>query len=66
MSDSEKRFPLRLGTDLYAKLEMWADEEFRSVNQQIIKILHEAVARRSNEREAEGEGNKNARRSDLR
>jgi hypothetical protein len=47
MSDSqEKRFQLRIAEDLYNELEAWANEEFRSVNGQILVILREAVAKR--------------------
>lgn len=49
MSDTEKRFQLRISEALYEKLEAWSTEEYRSVNAQIVKILSEAVARRERE-----------------
>jgi hypothetical protein len=41
-----KTFLLRIGPDLYAALEAWAQREFRSVNGQIEYLLREAVQRR--------------------
>ena len=41
-----KSFPLRIDPELYAALEAWAAEEFRSVNGQIEFLLREAVQRR--------------------
>ncbi|MBC8163371.1 MAG: toxin-antitoxin system HicB family antitoxin [Roseiflexaceae bacterium] len=43
---SEAHEPLRLSADLYAKLETWSEEEFRTVNQQIVEMLHEAAMKR--------------------
>lgn len=54
MSDNEKRFQLRISEALYNKIEAWADEELRSVNNQIIKILSEAVQRREREERDSG------------
>lgn len=49
MSDTEKRFQLRISEELYAKVEEWAAQEFRSVNAQIVKVLTEAVIRHERE-----------------
>lgn len=43
---SRKAFALRIDPELYAALESWAQQEFRSVNGQIEFILREAVRRR--------------------
>lgn len=40
---SKKQFALRLDPNLYASLEKWAADEFRSVNAQIEFILREAA-----------------------
>lgn len=39
----KKQFPLRLDPKLYAALERWAAEEFRSVNAHIEFLLREAA-----------------------
>lgn len=39
----KKQFPLRLDPKLYAALEHWASDEFRSVNAHIEFLLREAV-----------------------
>jgi len=49
---SRKAFALRIDPDLYAELESWAQQEFRSVNGQIEFILREAVRRRRGTRDA--------------
>jgi hypothetical protein len=41
----KKRFLLRLDPEIYAALEQWAQEEFRSVNGQIEFLLIEALKR---------------------
>lgn len=43
---SRKSFPLRIDPALYAELEAWAQQEFRSVNGQIEFLLRQAVSRR--------------------
>ena len=43
---SRKGFLLRVDPALYAELEGWAQQEFRSVNGQIEYLLREAVQRR--------------------
>jgi hypothetical protein len=43
---SRKSFPLRIDPALYAELEAWAQQEFRSVNGQIEFLLRQAVLRR--------------------
>jgi hypothetical protein len=45
-SPSRKAFPLRINPRLYAELEAWAQDEFRSVNGQIEFILRQAVQKR--------------------
>lgn len=40
---SKKQFALRLDPNLYAALEKWAADEFRSVNAQIEFLLREAT-----------------------
>jgi hypothetical protein len=49
---SRKAFALRIDPDLYAELEGWAQQDFRSVNGQIEFILREAVRRRRGQRDA--------------
>ena len=39
----KKQFPLRLDPKLYAALDRWAADEFRSANSQIEFLLREAV-----------------------
>lgn len=39
----KKNFPLRLDPKLYAIIEKWAQDEFRSVNGQIEYLLREAA-----------------------
>lgn len=40
-----KSFLLRLNVETWKELELWAADEFRSVNGQIEFILHEAIRR---------------------
>ena len=49
----KKQVPLRLSPSLYAELNRWAEEEFRSVNGQIEYLLTEAVRQRKKGRPAE-------------
>ena len=49
---SRKAFALRIDPDLFAELEGWAQQEFRSVNGQIEFVLREAVRRRRGPRDA--------------
>jgi len=39
----KKSFPLRIDPELYAVIEKWAQDEFRSVNGHIEFLLKEAV-----------------------
>lgn len=39
METKKKQIPLRISDELYAELERWADDEFRSVNGQIEYLL---------------------------
>ena len=41
-----KSFLLRIDPDLWAGLEAWAQDEFRSVNGQIEYLLKQALAKR--------------------
>ena len=41
----KKKFLLRIDDDLYAALEKWAADEFRSVNAQIEFLLKDALRR---------------------
>lgn len=41
--NGKKQIPLRISENLYAELERWADDEFRSVNGQIEYLLTECV-----------------------
>lgn len=41
--EAKKSFPLRLNHELYAVMERWAADEFRSVNAQIEFVLREAA-----------------------
>ena len=42
---AKKKFLLRVDEALYADLQRWAQDEFRSVNAQIEFLLREAVRR---------------------
>ncbi|MDT3425065.1 hypothetical protein J2Z22_000578 [Paenibacillus forsythiae] len=42
---AKKNFPLRIDPGLYAALERWAGEEFRSVNGHIEYLLRESLKR---------------------
>ncbi|WP_033826733.1 Arc family DNA-binding protein [Bacillus andreraoultii] len=39
----KKNFPLRIDPELYAIIERWAQDEFRSVNSHIEYLLREAA-----------------------
>ena len=41
--NAKKQIPLRVSESLYAELERWAGDEFRSVNGQIEYLLTECV-----------------------
>lgn len=51
----KKQLPLRISEQLYAELEKWADDEFRSVNGQIEYLLTECVKYRRKGKTAVGE-----------
>jgi hypothetical protein len=56
MPGSERKpFLLRIPPDLWKDLEKWAADELRSVNGQIEYLLRQAVAKRKNAKEKEGE-----------
>ena len=55
-AQEKKQVPLRLSASLWAEINRWAEDEFRSVNGQIEYILSEAVKRRRGKNEtSEGE-----------
>ena len=39
----KKQIPLRISDELYAELERWSEDEFRSVNGQIEYLLTQCV-----------------------
>ena len=39
----KKSFPLRINADIYQAIEMWANDEMRSVNGHIEFLLQEAL-----------------------
>lgn len=41
--NGKKQIPLRISDELYAELECWAEDEFRSVNGQIEYLLTQCV-----------------------
>ena len=44
-TSGKKNFVLRMDDETYKLLEMWANDEFRSVNGQIEFLLHEALTK---------------------
>jgi len=54
-----KPFLLRIDPGLWADLESWAKDEFRSVNGQIEFLLKQAVLKRKGERPAAEAGDEN-------
>ena len=49
MADKEKakkQVPLRLSAALYREIAQWAEDDFRSINGQIVFLLTEAVRKR--------------------
>ena len=51
-----KAFLLRISPELWAELNRWADQEFRSVNGQIEFVLQRAVQERLRRQRPEGQG----------
>jgi len=45
MAGQKKSFLLRIDPEIYAALERWADDEFRSVNAQLEYMLRESLKR---------------------
>jgi len=45
-SEGKKQVPLRLSAELWKKLVIWAEQDFRSLNGQIEFLLSEAVKKR--------------------
>lgn len=60
---TKKQFPLRLDPKLYAILERWAADEFRSTNAHIEFLLRDAVRRtgRLKEEEVDSKDSQNVR-----
>ena len=54
--ESRKAFLLRIDPALFAELEKWAADEFRSVNGQVEYLLREAVKARRRGRPRGGTG----------
>ena len=44
--NAKKQIPLRISAQLYDELSRWADDEYRSINEQIEYLLHECVKTR--------------------
>lgn len=42
---AKKAFPLRIGPDVLAAMQRWADDELRSVNAQIEYVLRDALVK---------------------
>ena len=42
----KKQIPLRLSKKLYDQIALWAEDDFRSVNGQIVYLLTECVKQR--------------------
>ena len=49
---ARKQIVLRLSPELYDALTHWADDEFRSINGQIVYLLRVAVRKAGREKEA--------------
>ena len=56
--DPKKQIPLRLSSALWKDLQMWAEDEFRSVNGQIEYLLSECVKKRKNQKNMPTKGKK--------
>ena len=54
--NGKKQIPLRISENLYAELERWADDEFRSVNGQIEYLLNVCVKYRKKGKKGLTEG----------
>lgn len=55
----KKQIPLRISENLFADLERWAEDEFRSVNGQIEYLLSQCVKYRKSGKKFLTEDNKN-------
>lgn len=55
----KKQIPLRISESLFADLERWSEDEFRSVNGQIEFLLSQCVKYRKNGKKFLTEDNKN-------
>jgi len=42
---AKKAYPLRINEDVLAALQRWADDDLRSVNQQIEYVLRDALVK---------------------
>ncbi len=54
----KKQIPLRISAELYADLERWAEDEFRSINGEIEYLLTECVRYRKKGRKKDADGDK--------
>lgn len=62
-TSTKKNFVLRINEETYKLLEMWATDEFRSVNGQIEFLLHEALEKSGRKKkEAKSIGSKNIKK----
>lgn len=55
MGSGKKPFQLRLDSEVYAALEAWAKDEFRSLNGQIEYLLVQALRKEKRNREEKAE-----------
>lgn len=53
----KKKFLLRIDENLYASLEKWAADEFRSINAQIEFLLKDSLKRSGRMKESSGAEN---------
>lgn len=51
----KKQIPLRISAELYADLERWAEDEFRSINGEIEYLLTECVRYRKKGRKKDAD-----------
>ena len=63
LKEKDKVYSLRLPQELYDKLMLWAEQEFRSVNSLMVSVLNQAATKK--ERESDTEGNQIAERVGL-
>ncbi len=54
----KKAYPLRIGADVLAATQRWADDELRSVNAQIEYVLRDALRKAGRLPAGDGKDNK--------